>query len=66
MNFDKQIKWIDNKITELEKITKESESSTKEIQDDINALKSIRTGYKRAEERSISLSWKENPDRMGM
>lgn len=65
MTFEQQIEWVDEKISLLELQKIECEFLKDEIQLDINALRLIRSGYEKAYKDSISLSWINNPDRMG-
>lgn len=81
MDFNEQVKWIEDKISELREAKAKNEELTKKIksdiaikaqkdiadkmQSDINALVTILHGYKKAQKDSVNLSWTEYPDRMG-
>lgn len=79
MDFEHQIKWIENKISELQReiekmSSKEFKSDgAKELQNnmirkfqsDINIMKIIMNDYKKAYKDSAELSWTKYPEQMG-
>lgn len=62
--FDEQIKWLENKVSTLEK-WKDKHPHTKEMKEEIRMLKNIIQGYKRCHSKAEELSWSKYPDRMG-
>ena len=67
MDYDKQMQWLDYQISELE-AKKENLGTDFESTDDyisLQALTSIRKGYKKAHQDSISYSYVQFPDMTG-
>ena len=66
MNYNEQMKWIDNQIENLEEEIKSlgDEFYLTDEKRQLKALKSIKRDYEKAHERSIVLSWIESLGRM--